>query len=527
MPPQPLFSTSTRLKAALEEARARAAKDLGVTPKRLLSDAALEAVLEARPVTELGLRGVKGVGLRAAAALAKDVARLFGSQTVVLEDEEPRIETEREAPLPETPGTSQEPGPVEVAVPVSAYLRTLNEALGACGAIVRGEVTEAREYPRGIYFSIKDATGKEGILNCYLPPYRVRLFAHLIARGTELRVAGMPRIAARKGGFSFQVEAVEAVGEGTLRAAYEALRRRLDEEGLFGRSLPVPAGVRRIGIVTSSAGAVIGDFRRNLDDRGYRLTMHDARVEGVRAVPSILAALAWFKEHESEFDVIVIMRGGGSLEDLQAFNSEPVARAVAGIGIPVIAAIGHDRDVPIANLAADRSTSTPSIAATLINQSWNAADAALAFGTERIRAGGQATVHRLERRIGFAAERLAGRSGILVARARERLARSADRLQAQVVQYSRLPDELLARLVSGFDVQREALRERLLVVERELAIVDPRRTLRLGYSILTGAGGKAVRSVRDLAPGAEVRARLADGTARATITELEHDHPEG
>ena len=518
----PLFATSNRLKAELEACRERAAKDLGTTAKRLLSDAALEAVLMARPTTELGLRGVHGVSLRAAAALAQDAARLFGSATVVLG--EPEAET---VLAEERAEAAQETGPVDVSVSVADYLRMLNDALGGYGAIVRGEVTEAREYPSGIYFSIKDGTGAEGVLNCYLPPYRARVFGHLISRGAELRVAGAPRIAPRKGSFSFQAEAIEAVGEGALRAAYEALKRQLEEEGLFARELRIPACVRRIGIVTSRAGAVIDDFRKNLDQRGYQLLMHDARVEGVRAVPSILSAISWFARNADRVDLLVVMRGGGSLEDLQAFNNESVARAIATLPMPVIAAIGHDRDVPIANLAADRSTSTPSIAAMLINQSWTAADTALAFGTERIRAAGQLAVSRLERQLSVAAERLSGRGGLLVRRVRERLARSAERLAGAVAGYVRRPDELMDEMRDALQRQSVRIADRLLAIERELAIVDPRRTLSLGYSILAGADGKTIRSAKNVAPGSPIRARLHDGTVEATVTDITHDEQTG
>ena len=414
-------------------------------------------------------------------------------------------------------------GPIEVAVSVSSYLQTLNGALGEFGAIVLGEVTEARSYPSGIYFAIKDATGAEGVLNCYLSPYKVRLFGHLITPGTELRIAGVPRIAARKGSFSFAVEAIELAGAGALRAAYDELKKKLEAEGLFERHLPIPTCTKRIGIVTSRAGAVIDDFRKNLDKRGYELLMHDARVEGVRAVPSILQAIEWFRDHEDRIDLLVVMRGGGSLEDLQAFNNESVARAVASLSVPVIAAIGHDRDVPIANLTADISTSTPSIAALQINRSWEAADATLVLGTERLLRGSQAIVQRLQSRIALGTERLASRSSALVERTNERVNRSAVLLSRHFAGLSQVPGEQFALLVSAFTAMSRRLSDRLVAVERELDIVNPQRTLRLGYSILTDAQGQMIRSVSDASVGQGIRARVADGTITATITDAHQE----
>lgn len=389
------------------------------------------------------------------------------------------------------------PGPVEVAVPVAAYLRTLNGALEELGGIVQGEVTEVRAYPFGMYFSLKDSTGADGVLGCFIAALRIRAFGHLIVAGTEIRVGGVPRVAPRKGSFSFQVEAVQAVGEGALRAAYEQLKKELREEGLFDRALPVPLCARRIGVVTSRQGAVIDDFRRNLDRRGYRVLMHDARVEGVHAVASILEALAWFRQHADRIDVLVVMRGGGSLEDLQAFNNEEVARAIAAMPVPVIAAIGHDRDVPIANLAADLSTSTPSIAALEVNRSWTAAD------------------ERLLR----SAERLRGRSHVLVHRVRERIARDSLALRGALADIVEMPERHFAEARIRFAAALRRAQDQVAAWGRDLELVDPGRMLRLGYAVISGPDGKAARSVDALPPGSRMQARLSDGTIEATVTD--------
>ncbi len=393
------------------------------------------------------------------------------------------------------------PGPVDVAVPVSAYLRTLNGALEELGGIVQGEVTEVRSYPFGTYFSLKDSTGAEGVLGCFIPAMRLRMFGHLVVQGSEIRVGGVPRVAPRKGSFSFQVEAVQAVGEGALRAAYEKLKRDLQAEGLFDRALPIPLCAKRIGIVTSRQGAVIDDFRRNLDRRGYRIRMHDARVEGMHAVPSILKALRWFRANAESIDVLVVMRGGGSLEDLQAFNNEEVARSIAAIPVPVIAAIGHDRDVPIANLAADLSTSTPSIAALEVNRSWFAADERLLRGAERLR----------------------GRSHVLVHRVRERIARDSLALRGALAEIVEAPERRFAEARIRFGAALRRAQDLIAAWERDLELVDPGRMLRLGYAVICGGDGKAVRSVRALPIGSRMHARLADGTIEATVTDAREE----
>lgn len=386
---------------------------------------------------------------------------------------------------------------------VSEFLDFTNELLGARDAQVQGEIVEAKDHPTGFYFTLKDPA-VEAVMDCYLSPYTYRGLGMPLERGMLVRVGGVANIWKKKGRFSFRVETVALAGEGSLKKAYEALKKKLQEEGLFDRKRPVLPFVRSIGLITSRTGAVIDDFRRNLLPLGMSVLHYDVRVEGASAVPQIRRALEWFNAHADRVDALAIIRGGGSMEDLQAFNDEFVVRGVFGARVPTVVSIGHDRDVPLAQLAADASGSTPTAAAHIINATWAplteqlprlaqrlayAYDAALATA----RADTDGLAHRLAVHLG----RVAGAGNLLA----QRLSGGLERVGARIGQ----------------------LREAITAHERHLAAANPERVLRLGYSIVTDEAGAVIRSARQLRAGQTVRTRLAQGAFAAEVNEVSSD----
>ena len=163
------------------------------------------------------------------------------------------------------------------------------------------------------------------------------------------------------------------MGEGALKKAYDKLKQKLEKEGLFSseKKKPIPEFPQRIGLITSETGAVIHDFLNNLGKYGYQISFVNSRVEGQIAVQGLLLAITYFSG--KEIDVLVIIRGGGSLESLQAFNNEALVRKIADFKIPVICGIGHDKDVSLASLAADKAVSTPTAVTALLNRAWEKA----------------------------------------------------------------------------------------------------------------------------------------------------------
>jgi exodeoxyribonuclease VII large subunit len=295
--------------------------------------------------------------------------------------------------------------------------------------------------------------------------------------GLEVKAKGYPKMYHRRGQLTFQVQDLELAGEGSLKKAYELLKKKLEEEGLFDRKRPIPDYIKNIAVVTSRTGAVIGDFRKNLLPRGFHLSLFDVRVEGREAVSNILHAIQ--AAQKGDFEVLVIMRGGGSLEDMQAFNNELVARAVFASKIPTLCGIGHDRDVPIVSLVGDKATSTPSIAATVVNESWRPLE--------------------------------------------DQLPLKMRELLHSYVQFSstlmRAPEQFAMRLAGAYELALQNTQDELSRAERYLAAVDPRRNLKLGYSILMKQG-VVVKKAKDFSLGDSFHAILDEGEIDASITKI-------
>lgn len=403
-------------------------------------------------------------------------------------------------------------------ITVAAYLEQLNAALYDQEAVVQGEISECRLHATGVYFALKDREA-DAVLNCYLYPRLYRELGVPLTDGMEVRVGGHPRMYVRKGSLSFQVASLELAGEGALKKAYELLRRQLEAEGLFARKRALPLCIRRVGVVTSRTGAVIDDFRKNLDRCGYTVVLYDTRVEGPQAVAGVLRGIRYFADRAAAraadaVDVIVVMRGGGSLEDLQAFNNEQVVRALFAAPIPTIAAIGHDRDVPLVTLVADSAPSTPTAAALLLNQSWRPVRDALARHEVFLLNRADQLVTRSLQRVEVAMRELLHRTSGLI----ERPAQLSREL---IIRFERLLAATRAD-IRAYQVQLSgitlfpAIRARVLEYERYLGIVSPERTLRLGYSIVRDARGSVLRSATTVAAGDVITIRFADDELRAT-----------
>ena len=212
----------------------------------------------------------------------------------------------------------------------------------------------------------------------------MRISASQLEAGMRIVVLGSANIYAPRGDLSFKVKAMELTGEGVLKKRYEELKKKLTAEGVFAeeRKRAVPEYPERIGIVTSRNGAVIHDILNNLGRFGFKVSLVDARVEGPEAVESLLGAIK--KLRKVPLDVLIVARGGGSMEALQAFDNEKLVRALVDFPVPVIAAIGHHQDVPLAALAADVHVSTPTAAANLLNRSWHEASFRLVRDTDRM-----------------------------------------------------------------------------------------------------------------------------------------------
>jgi exodeoxyribonuclease VII large subunit len=362
--------------------------------------------------------------------------------------------------------------------------------------------------------------------------------------GNGVRVLARARVSLyeARGSFQLIVEQMEDAGEGALRRAFEQLKAKLQAEGLFdeSRKRPLPVFPRRIGVITSASGAAIRDVL-SVARRRFALTEVDVLpvlVQGTEA-PAQIAAMLRKAAEAGRYDVLLVTRGGGSLEDLVAFNDEAVARAIAGSPVPVVSAVGHEIDFSISDFVADLRAPTPSAAAELILPDGDALVRMLAHLDSRLRTGWRRRAQNLMQRLDHLAARLnTQRPQQRLAMGRERMAGLRERLlRAQALTHeraaarlgharmrllSRHPQTRLQQLTQrNADLQRRLLaiwercserrRQRLVELARALNAVSPLDVLKRGYAILFDESGNVVRSVKSVARGAPVRARLADG----------------
>jgi exodeoxyribonuclease VII large subunit len=384
---------------------------------------------------------------------------------------------------------------------VATYLKDLLEADPSLSDLwVRGEVSNHVRAGSGHhYFTLRDA---EGAMRCV--QFRPARGAEFLQDGAEVLAHGRVSIYTVRGDLQFYVDMVKPEGVGALQQAFEELRRQLDSEGLFGvaRKRELPPFPERIGVVTSPTGAVIQDIT-NVLQRRYplvELVLAPTPVQGDAAAPGIVEAIGALNL-DPDIDVIIVARGGGSLEDLWAFNEEIVARAIFGSEIPVVSGIGHETDVTIADLVADVRAPTPSAAAEIVVPDRRELAAAVAGFANRLsdRASRQVTDHRM------------------------RLDQAVDRL-AFLAPETRHPrqrvDELLRAAGQALGQSLAIHRERLRSLELQLSALDPSAILSRGYAVVRGEDGSIVSSVTDLAPGDSFDLALADGEVSAEATEV-------
>ncbi|MDA1257420.1 MAG: exodeoxyribonuclease VII large subunit [Chloroflexi bacterium] len=381
---------------------------------------------------------------------------------------------------------------------VTAYLKDLLEAdPGLSDLWVSGEVSNhARAGSGHHYFTLRDA---EGAIRCV--QFRPARGAEFLQDGAQVLTHGRVSIYTVRGDLQFYVDQVKAEGVGALQQAFEELTRRLDAEGLFGvaRKRELPEFPRRIGVVTSPTGAVIQDIT-NVLRRRYplaELVLAPTLVQGDTAAPGIVDAISALNA-EPGIDVIIVARGGGSLEDLWAFNEEMVARAIFASEIPVVSGVGHETDVTIADLVADLRAPTPSAAAELVAPDRRELLAAVS---------------------GYARS-LTDRTSRNVADHRMRLEQAVDRL-AFLAPDTRAPrqrvDDLLRAAGQAVGRSLDIHRERLRSLELQMSALDPSAILARGYAVVRREDGSIVASTADLNPGDTLGVALADGEIDAEV----------
>lgn len=409
---------------------------------------------------------------------------------------------------------------------LTASLKRLVESSPLHAVTVKGEISGWRVYGSGhAYFTLKDAGAQ---LQCVM-------FAGSLSRcaardslreGMQGLFSGEIEIYAPHGRYQLIVRRAVPAGRGDLAAEFEKLKARLAAEGLFDESKkkPLPFLPRRIGIVTSPSGAVIHDMANVLFRRfpNMEVLLYPARVQGEGAAQEIARGVEWFNSPEREWraDVLIVGRGGGSMEELWAFNEEAAVRAVAASRIPVISAVGHETDFTLCDFAADRRAGTPSIAAeTCVPVQSELAAKISALSGRMARSLRHAAETRVQR-IDSATFRMANALRIRRDAAAAALARAAGRMAAALRAPAAALDERISgargRLASALRASARAAEARLAKAESSLRLLGPESSFKRGWSVTTFEGGGLVRSA-DVPQGAAIITRVAGGEFRSVV----------
>jgi exodeoxyribonuclease VII large subunit len=384
---------------------------------------------------------------------------------------------------------------------VGDYLALLNEVLHdripSNQILIEGEVSDYRvAQQKWVSFDLKDEKA-EAVLKCFATVWQITT---PIEDGMRVHVKGFPKMYERFGTLKLNVQSIEPIGEGALKRAYDLLKKKLEAEGLFdvSRKRTLPRFPKKIGLITSRDAAAYGDFLRIVNNRwgGIEIEHAHVHVQGREAVSEILSALSAFSALSAADrpDAIVLTRGGGGLEDLHAFNDEQVARAVYQSLIPVVVAVGHERDESLADYVADVRASTPSNAAERVVPS----RADVRYELDMMLTHNEQRLQFVMDEYRTASEKIATRVGHILARERERLVAMRLRLNDRVEGW--LP----------------TLRDSIESSARMLRQVDPTRILARGYAIVR-VGGTVVQDASSLAIGTEIGIQLGTGNIDAEV----------
>lgn len=381
---------------------------------------------------------------------------------------------------------------------------------------VEGEISNFKDHSSGHwYFTLKDENAQLRAKCFRSTNTRIRFRP---ANGLKVRARGKLSVYAPRGEYELVVDALDPVGAGALRIAFEQLRDRLQKEGLFAKELkrPLPVFPRRVGVVTSPTGAAIRDILNVISrrTRTVHVLFSPAKVQGESAGPDIARAIRWINLYHEQalregreadlVDVLIVGRGGGSTEDLWAFNQEEVARAIRKSAIPVISAVGHETDFTIADFAADLRAATPSAAAEIVAAREDQICSALDhMGRQLVRLTRFQIVN-------------------LRARVQEQaLSHAFDEVKSRLAKARARLDSATNACDAIIDAKVQDGRERLALAAASLDALSPLGVLQRGYAIAQDASGKLVSDAAMVKPGDEVTVRLAKGKLGTRIERIE------
>lgn len=452
-------------------------------PYMVLQNSVLLEIATKQPTSLAELRKLRGMGDAKVSQFGYDILAIVKG----------------EVELPPAPPASSDPLS-ETVYTVSDLIESINRLLSFQQVVVQGEIGSIDMRGRYTFFTLLDPQ-ENALINCFVWEDKLRSQGVELTEGMTVQVAGHPNIYKRTGRLTFEVGRVSLIGEGALKIAFERLKARLEGLGYFDieQKKPLPPYIRRIGLITSSYADARKDFLTHLGNFGFYIDFYHIRVEGLYAVDDIKQAISWFNKQPRPVDVIVLTRGGGSLDSMQAFNNEDVASALFASKIPVLTGIGHENDLSIADLVADRFASTPTDAGRILSEDWRRL-AELLSGYETF---------------------FTSRVGGLMALTSERLSVLGEKLTRlftiTCAAYAKQLLDLKQEFTISLNRTLFQTEQKILASENLLKAHDPLHRLRQGYSIVRNDHGNVVKSSRSLTKGDKVHILFGDGSADTEI----------
>lgn len=409
---------------------------------------------------------------------------------------------------------------------VSEFIEYSNLLLGRKQVVVEGEISSFTvSQGKWVFFDLKDASST---VSCFSMLYRITT---QLTDGMQVRITGTPRVHQKSGRFSIFVDAVELSGYGSLKKAFELTKAKLEKEGIFdsARKRALPAMPHCIGLICSQESAAYSDFIRILNQRwgGVDILLAHVQVQGQSAIQEIAGAFEYFNTAGTDAELLVLIRGGGSLEDLQAFNSEQVARAVFGSRLPVICGVGHERDESLADYAADVRAATPTHAATLTVPDRNELILHIGRMTRTIESGMDRAIewhgHQLQTSLSHMSHRIAARIERFHFLTRT-LSKGIAMMGTKIDEHTRSIQRAYVVLESSLERVLTAKQTAIDHLGRNLSNMNPLTVLGRGYSIVR-EGKKIIKKKGDVSPGSHIDITFSDGEVSADITKVQQQAP--
>ncbi len=407
-------------------------------------------------------------------------------------------------------------------ISVSDYISFINALLSRVNIKVVGEVSETKKAASGhVYFSLKDEKTGD-VINCAIWSSIYRMCGVKLEDGMKVILSGNADVYRARGTLTFKVKTVELAGEGALKKAYEELKAKLLKEGLFDeeRKRKIPRYPEKIGVITSTKGAAVHDFINNLGKFGFKIFICDSRVEGQEAVEDLLKSMEVMKK--KDLDVLVIVRGGGSLQSLMAFDNEVLVREIVNFPVPVIAGIGHHEDITLAALSADVSESTPTAVAGRLTEGFLKAKDAVLLYEGKIKGSFQNSLYEKKEEIYNKVEKVTHFFRFVLEKYKKG-EREIKRVVLNSAYLIEIKEEKIKSISKSlFSSFKTALSDKKNQIERYndiISINNPQRQLRLGYAIMKKKG-KVVKSVKEVKRGEETETFLSDGKITSQIKNI-------